>query len=235
MISYAVDESQRQAARVAGALYLLTMATANFSEFCVRRQCIVFGDAAQTARNVVASAQLFQLGVAADLATVAGSAVLTVALYVVLKPVSRQLALLAVLWWLVECSVAAVTVAGDLAMLLFLGGANASPAANAELLQANARLLVSMDAGGNRVAAVFFGLGSTVFCWLWFKSRFIPRALSAFGILASLVPTIVPLATVASSALVDEPLRRARAGTPIIIFEVLLGLWLLRRPPRSPD
>jgi len=41
---------------------------------------------------------------------------------------------------------------------------------------------------------VFLRLGSTVFSYLWFKSRYIPRALAALGIFSSLVLALVTLA-----------------------------------------
>ncbi|MGB9121415.1 MAG: DUF4386 domain-containing protein [Candidatus Angelobacter sp.] len=156
-----------------------------------------------------------------------GSIVLVVALYVILKPVNRNLALVAMFWWLVECSVAAATLGIDFAAVHSLTGSKPLPALNAEQLQSLARLLISLDAGGNRVAALFFGLGSTLFCYLWFKSRYIPRLLAALGILASLVPTFIPLSTIVFASLADLPLRRARTGIPIVIFEVIVGLWLL--------
>jgi hypothetical protein len=227
MAIYAVGDSQRKAARVAGILYLSTIVTANLTEFYVRHQLMVHGDALQTIRNIAAHEQLFRLGIASDLLMLAGSIVLVVALYVILKPVNRNLALVAMFWWLVECSVAAATLGIDFAAVHSLTGSKPLPALNAEQLQSLARLLISLDAGGNRVAALFFGLGSTLFCYLWFKSRYIPRLLAALGILASLVPTFIPLSTIVFASLADMPLRRARSGIPIAIFEVIVGLWLL--------
>jgi len=232
MTIYAVDESQRKAARVAGILYLFTILTANLTEFYVRRQVMVPGDAVKTAMNIAAHEQLFRIAIAGDLLMFAGNVALVVALYVVLKPSNRHLVLLAVFWWLVECSVAAATLGIDFAACLTLGGANQS--SSGDQLQALARLLISLDAGGNRVAALFFGLGSTLFCYLWFKSRYIPRLLAAWGILASLVPTFIPLSTIVFASLADAPLRRARTGIPIVIFEVIVGLWLLIKGINAP-
>ena len=234
MAIFNVDESQRKAAKVAGILYLFTILTANLTEFYVRRQIMAPADALKTAGNIAAHEQLFRLGIAGDLLTFAANVALVAALYVVLKPINRHLALLAVFWWLVECSVAAATLGIDFAAVLSLNGSNSLSALNAEQLQALARLLISLDAGGNRVAALFFGLGSTLFCYLWYKSRYIPRLLAAWGILASLVPTFIPLSTIVFASLADLPLRRARTGIPIVIFEVIVGLWLLIRGIAAP-
>jgi len=234
MAIYAVDESQRKAAKVAGILYLFTIVTANLTEFYVRRQLMVHGDALQTSRNIAAHGQLFRLGIASDLLMFAGHIALAVALYVILKPVNRNLALVAMFWWLVECSVAAATLGIDFAAVHSLTGSNRLPALSTEQLQVLARLLISLDAGGNRVAALFFGLGSTLFCCLWFKSRYIPRLLAGWGILASLVPTFIPLSTIVFASLADLPLRRARSGIPIAIFEVIVGVWLLVKGIDAP-
>jgi Domain of unknown function (DUF4386) len=234
MAIYAVDKSQRKAARVAGFMCLFTMVTANFAEFYVRGRLIVPGDAVQTAKNIAASGQLFRLGIVTDLATLVGGVILVVALYVVLKPVNRDLALLAVFWRLLECSIAAVMVGIDFAVLRLLNGASSLRAFNTEQLQELARLLLGVETGGYRVGALFFGLGSTLFAYLWFKSRYIPRLLAAWGILASLVPTIVPLSTIAFAGLTEAPLRRARTGIPIVVFEVILGVWLLAKGIQAP-
>jgi hypothetical protein len=229
MTLYTIDESQRKAAKVAGILYLFTILAANFAEFYVRRKLIVPADAVRTVTNIAQHEYLFRLGITTDLIMLAASVMLAVALYVILKPVNRNLALVAMFWWLVECSVAAATAGIDFAAVLSLTGSNFSPALNPEQLQALARLLISLDTGGNRAAALFFGLGSTLFCYLWFKSRYIPRLLAALGILASLVPTLVPLSAIVFSSLADAPLRRARSGIPIAIFEVIVGFWLLTK------
>jgi hypothetical protein len=228
-----VDESQRTAAKVAGFLYLFTMAAANFVEFYMRRRVIVPGDAVQTARNIAASGQLFRLVIAGDLLILAAGVMLAVALDVILKPINRGLALLAVFWRLVECSVVAVTVANNFAALLLLSGVD-SRAFSAEQLPAVARLCISMDTAGNRIGAVLFGLSSAVFAWLWFKSRYVPRLLAAFGILASLVPILVPFSTIVLPAMAAVRLRRARTGIPIVIFEVILGFWLLIKGVHAP-
>jgi len=234
MTLYTIDESQRKAARVAGIFYLFTILAANFAEFYVRRKLIAPGDAMRTATNIAQHEQLFRLGITTDLIMLAASVMLVVALYVIFRPINRNLVLLAVFWWLVECSVAAATLGIDFAAVLSLSGSNFLPTLNTDHMQSLTRLLISLDAGGNRVAALFFGLGSTLFCYLWFKSRYIPRLLAALGILASLVPAFVPLSTMVFSSLADLPLRRARTGIPIVIFEVILGFWLLIKGIQEP-
>lgn len=227
MATDTIDRAHLNATRLAGIMYLLTMASANFADFYVRRQLLVTADPQQTLRNIAASGLLVRLGIGSDLITIAASAILVVALYDILKPINRSAALVAVFWWLLECAIAAVVTLNSLAALFLLSGNDSLPAVNTDHFETLAQLFFNADRAGNRIAALFFGLGSTVFCYLWFKSRYIPRTLAAWGILSSLVPIVAPLSTVTFPALIDAPLRRARSGWPIMTFEVMLGLWLL--------
>jgi hypothetical protein len=78
-----IDESQRKAATVVGFSYLFALPPAIFAEFYVRTQLIVFDNAAQTARNIMAHERLFRLGTASNLTVFAIDVVLIIALYVV--------------------------------------------------------------------------------------------------------------------------------------------------------
>src|SRR5213592_537628 len=96
MIIGAIDESQRKAATVVGFSYLFALPPAIFAEFYVRTQLIVF------AINVV----------------------LIIALYVVLMPVNRSLALLATGWGLIETAILVVVTLSDFDVLRILSGAD---------------------------------------------------------------------------------------------------------------
>ena len=99
------DDTQRTAARVVGAAYLVALVPAVFAEFYVRGQLVVAGNAAQTALNIVAHERLFRLGIASNLAVFAIDVALISALYLVLNPINRGLALVALGWGLVETAV----------------------------------------------------------------------------------------------------------------------------------
>jgi hypothetical protein len=231
-----IEDPQRSAAKVAGFLSLLTTLAANFTEFYVRSRLNVPGDAVQTARNIAASGELFRIGIAGDLLTLTSTVVLLVALFTILKPVNRSIALIALFWSLVECAIAAVTISANCGAWMLLRGAGSMQALSPEQLPAFAGFFISLDTAGNRIGALFFGLGSTAFCYLWFRSRYIPRVLAIWGIASSLLPTIAPLATMMLPGWQEAYLhfRRARTGTPITIFDVLLGFWLLVKGISAP-
>ena len=238
MTSGTVDESQRKAARVVGFAYLFALPPAIFAEFYVRTQLIAFDNAAQTAQNIVAHERLFRLGTASNLAVFALDVVLIMALYVVLEPVNRSLALLATGWGLIETATLVVVTLTDFDVLRILAGADYLHAFEANQLQALARLSVSAHADAYNVGLVLAGLRSTAFCYLWFKSRFIPRALAAWGIVASCL-----MGACAFSFIIVPELRKVVGveiyGAPIFLFELTMGFWLLLRglPPSgaAPD
>jgi len=227
-----IDESQRKAARVVGFAYLLALPPAIFAELYVRAQLIASHDAAQTARNIMAHERLFRLGTAGNLTVFAIDVVLIMALYVVLMPVHRSLALLATGWGLIETATLIFVTLSDFDVLRILSGADYLRAFEADRLQALARLSLSAHADAYNVGLVLAGLRSTVFCYLWLKSRFIPRALAAWGVLASVLMGASAFAFIIFPELA-KVIPVAIYGAPIFFFELTMGFWLLLRGLRT--
>ena len=100
--------SQFKAARLAGLLYLIAMATGLFAEFYVHfpSTLIISGDVTKTASNITSNERLYRIGIANNIITFAIDVVLIWALYVLLRPVNRSLALLAVFFRLIETTIA---------------------------------------------------------------------------------------------------------------------------------
>src|SRR2546423_8050639 len=217
-----IDESQRKAARVVGFAYLVALPPAIFAEFYVRTQLIAFDNAAQTARNIMAHERLFRLGTASNLTVFAVDVVLIVALYVVLKPVNRRLALLATGWGLIETASLVVVTLSDFDVLRILSGADYLHAFEANQLQALARMSVSAHGAVYNVGLVLAGLRSTTFCYLWFQSRFIPRALAAWGVLASFLMGAFAFAFIVFPEL-TKVVPVGIYGAPIFLFELTMG------------
>jgi hypothetical protein len=220
-----ITSEQQTAARVAGFLYLFLMATAIFAEIFINGRLIVPGDVAQTAHNIAASEHLFRFGTVVSLLTFAGDIVLVVALYVLLKPVNRSLALLAAFWRLAESAILGLVTLNNFAVALILSGAAYLQAFNTEELQALARLFYSVGGAGYRIGFVFLALGATLFSYLMFKSRYIPRALAAWGIFAYLVMLLVTLAVMVFPHLAG--IVNMVHYMPAFVFEVTTGVWLL--------
>ena len=158
-----IDDSQRKAAKVVGFAYLCALVPAIFAEFYVRGQLVVSDNAAQTALNIVTHERLFRLGIASNLAVFAIDVALITALYVVLRPINRSLALLAAGWGLVETTIMVVVTLSDFDVLRILSGAEYLQAFEADRLQALARLSISAHSAAYNVGLVFGGMRSTAF------------------------------------------------------------------------
>ena len=221
-----VDETQRKAARVVGAAYLSVLIPAVFSEFYVLGRLVVSDNAAQTALNIVAHERLFRAGIASNLAVFAIDVALIAALYVVLKPVNRILALMAMGWGLIETTILVVATLNDFDVLRMLSGAGYLQGFEPDRLHALARLSIGGHRTAYNVALVFAGLRSTVFCYLWFKSRFIPRALAGGGIVASLLMGLCAYLFIIFPELANV-VPVGLYGGPIFLFELTIGFWLL--------
>src|SRR6202158_5256870 len=221
-----IDESQRKAAAVVGLSYLFALPPAIFAEFYVRGQLIAGGNTQQTAPNIMAHQRPFCLGIAINLTVFAVDVVLIIALSLVLMPVNRSVALLATGWGLIETATLAVVTLSDFDVLRILSGADYLHAFEANRLQALARLSISAHADAYNVGLVLAGLRSTAFCYLWFQSRFVPRALAAWGMVASFL-----MGACAFSFIIFPELAKVIAveiyGAPIFFFELTMGFGLL--------
>lgn len=226
-----IDPEQQSAARVVGFVYLMAMATSMFAELYLRGPLIVRGDAVQTAINIVASERLFRLSSVIHVLTFASDVVVGVALYVILRRVNRNVALLAALWRVANAAILAVIILSDFAVLRLLSGAEYLRAFDTAQLQGLARLFISVQVAGFQIGFVFLGLGSTLFSWLWFKSRYVPRALAAWGIFAS---SLLAFGTLAIMLFPGLAIVGLTYMAPMFLYEVGLGLWLLIKGLRVP-
>lgn len=229
-----IDSSQRTAARVAGLVLLLLMAAGFFSQAYVPGRITVAGDAAATARNIVASEQLFRIGIAADVLIFAADILMAVAFYVLLKKVNPGLAMLAVLWRTAQATIMAMNGLSFLTASSVLGGSGTAAALRPDQLQALANTYVGAHAAGFNLGLVFLALGNGVFAYLLFKSNYLPRALSAWGVLAYAVMAAGNLATIVVSGADDTTGGVMIQYLPAFFFEVIAGAWLLFKGVRAP-
>jgi hypothetical protein len=220
-----VDESQRKAAKAAGFAYLITLVTVVYANFGIHDRLIVESNA-ETARNILAHERLFRIGIAGDLVYCAGVVVLLTALYVILKPVNRGLALLAAFWRLVYVLMWLVMTLNLFNALRLLSGADYSRAFEAEPLQALVSLYLGTRFDYYYVGLLFGALASTVYGYLWFKSRYIPRALAAFGVVSSAFCVVCTFVFYIFPNF-DKLVNLWWFDTPMTLFDIALSFWLL--------
>jgi len=221
-----IDESQRTAAKVAGFVYLIMHAIVVYVFFGIHIRLIVQNNAAETARNILAHERLFRIDIAGDVVYGAGFVVLLTALYVILKPVNRGLALLAAFWNLVYVLMWLIMTLNLFDALRLIRGADYLQALEAGRLQALAMLYLRTNFDSYYVGLLFGGLASTVCGYLWFKSRYIPRALAAFVVISSAFCVACTFVLYIFPNF-DKIVGLGWFDTPMGIFNIALSFWLL--------
>jgi uncharacterized protein DUF4386 len=171
-------------ARVAGALYLVSNMFAPFTLLYLPSRFIVRGDAAATARNIIASESLFRLGIVGNLFTFIANIFLALALYQLLKVVHKNMAALMVILFLVGIPIAMLNEVTQLAVLRLLSGADYLNAYATDQLQAIVYLLLGLHDQGLLIAHIFFGLWLLPMGYLVFKSGFIPKFVGVLLVIA---------------------------------------------------
>jgi len=178
------DTSRRKAARVAGFMFLFCLIVPLLNWGLVLSKLIVAEDVIATANNIMANELLFRVGITIELIMSVGLVVLAVTLFTILKSVSRNLALFALCLKLAESVLVAVIVLLSFVALQISNGAASSAAFTPDQLQAPVGFLLNAHTALYSIPMVFLGLDLMVFFYLFFVSRYIPRALASFGILS---------------------------------------------------
>jgi hypothetical protein len=221
-----IDASQQTAAKVAGLAYLIPMAFVVYANFGMRARLLVSGDVAETVRRIAAAVPLFRLSVAFDVVYCIGVVVLLSALYVVLRPVSRHLALLATLLKLVYAVTAMLLVLSLFTIARLVTNPAYVQALETGPLQALVKLNLSATMDEYYVGLAFWAVSATVIGWLWLKSGYIPKALAVFGLVSAAWCTLCTFAYIISPAFSDV-VNLWWFDSPLAIFDIVLSFWLL--------
>ena len=232
MITSTAERSPLFYARVVGTIYLAAMALAMFTQVYVPAQITVPHDTAATARNLVESSGLFRAGIVVDTVIFVSDVVIAWAFYELLKPVDDALARLGAFLRVADAAILTAVTLNGLISVRLLSDADYLQAIDPQQLQGLARLFMGMRGSGLYLGFVFLGAGSTIFAYLLFRSRYVPRLLAGWGIFASALLALGSLATLLS------PWFAAHAAmasmVPMFFYEVPLGLWLLVKGVQVP-
>lgn len=234
MITTKIDNSQRTAAKVAALSYLFTFVIVVFANYALLNPLIVRGNAAETARNIMAHETQLRVTVVCFLGYSLGTLVLLIALYVVLKPINPGLALLGAICRLVFAMLWLLSTLNLLGALRLLGSASYLQVFEADRLQTLARLSIAATFDDYYVGLPFFGLAATVCAWLWLKSNYIPRGLALFGVISSawcVLCAFIYLVFPQFNKIINDYVF----DSPMALFELALSVWLLAKGLKQPE
>jgi hypothetical protein len=214
--------------RFAGLLYVLTSIVGFFAMGYVPSKLIVHGNAAATASNIAASETLFRLGIAAVLIGQAAFIFVALALYDLLKGVSRRHASLMVILILVSIPIALVNELNSIAALVLVRGESVFEKPQRDAL---AMLFLNLHHHGFVVAEIFWGLWLFPLGLLVYRSRFLPRFLGVWLALAGIAWVILSL----TGMLLPQYQNKVDSySQPAFIGEIVFMLWLAIKGAQPP-
>ncbi|HEV2806169.1 MAG TPA: DUF4386 domain-containing protein [Chthoniobacterales bacterium] len=221
-----ITTEQQKAAKVAGITALLAIAIVVAGNYVLLDPLIVPGKAAETAQKILAHERTFRLTVVCFLLYSAVSVVLLSALYVVLKPVNRGLALVGALFRLVFALVWLLSPLQLLGALRLLGHSSYLQPFETDRLQALARVTIAGSFDDYYVGLPFYSLALTICSYLWLRSNYIPRALAWFGLVSSAWCVFCAFVYLLFPGFA-KPVDPYWFDSPMGLFEMALSFWLL--------
>ena len=163
-------------ARVAGALLLISLVAGGLGEAYIPSK-IIGADAATTAANIKSYEFLYRFGFATFLIESLCDVTLVLILYALLRPVNRQLSLLAGLFGLMGTALFAFAELFYFAPTLILGGAPYLKTFSADQLNTFALLSLKFYGFAGMIFTAYYGMAWIVRGYLMFRSSYLPKFL----------------------------------------------------------
>jgi hypothetical protein len=213
----------KRAGRWAGFFYLAFIATFALATY-LKKLPVVSGDAAATAKNIASNEMLFRAGYMSELVAAIFFFMAAWCLYVLLKPVGRNTALLFLLLNAVGVAEESVNALLQFAALPLSTGADYLKVFSEPQLHALGLMFIKLQGTGNIAFTITFGLWLFPLAWLVIKSGYIPKIL---GVLLALDGLVLMVAFV-QMCLFPAQYRLIYPLYPVMfVAEFSLSAWLL--------
>src|SRR5437016_3860565 len=223
--------STKNPCRFACLLYVLMSILGFFAMAYVPSKLIVHGNATATANNSSASETLFRLGIAGELIGQAGFIFVALALYDLLKGVSRRHGSLMVILIVVSIPIAFLNELNAIAALVLVRGTDFLSVFDKPQRDALAMLFLSLHHHGFVVAEIFWGLWLFPLGLLVYRSRFLPRFLGVWLALAGCAWIILSLTGILVPQYQDKVDTYSQ---PAFFGELAFMFWLLIKGAKPP-
>jgi len=219
-------KSSNNTPRFLGAAFLL-QAVASLVWTQLLLSLIVPGDISASMTNIANNPLQMRASIVLTMITAIGVAILGALLYVVLRKENRIIALIALVLYLLEASILAVSRIPLYSLLRI--SQESVMAEQPAYIQTLGNLLYELADFGDWLHMLPFALGAIMFYYLFFKSRYIPRVLSLWGLIAASLALIGTLSVLLGY---DIPMLVFYLNLP---FELTIGVWLLVKGIREAD
>jgi len=219
------EASPQLSGRTGGFLYLIMIVLGIIQQVVIRGKMVIEGDAAATAANLKSMETLWRFGIAIELIMIVITVWVGLILYVLTKPVNKNLALLAVFFNMLATATGAAYSLQLIQALFPLGNTAYLNAFTQDQLYALTSIYIRSQSLGFGITLFLFAPFFFVTSYLIFKSGYLPKFLGLLYIIPGLSYSI------SSLLLILAPVFGAKyyfiiAG-PAVIGELSLSLWLL--------
>ena len=209
--------------RLLGAAFLIVF-VASILSGSLLNAAIGSGSISDNLVNVSNNLTLMRISILVELVTSIGIIVLAVLLYVVFHKQNKIIALVALGWWLAEAITLAVSKIGAFALIpLSLEYVKAGAPDSSYFQTLGDFFYYGLDRQGWAIHMLFFCLGGILWYYLFYRSKYIPRGLSVWGLGAVSLVTINVLVVLFDRSLALQIIMLA----PYLLFEALIGPWLM--------
>jgi uncharacterized protein DUF4386 len=217
------DRSIQRYARIAGILVFISFAAGVFGEAYVPSIMNAPTGGFAAAQNANSHLALVRMGFAAYLVEALCDVSLTLIFYVLLRPVHRNLALLAAFFRLVSTAIFGASEFFYLAALSVAAGAEHLKTFSTEQLNALARFSLDLYGYGSS-APVFYGAAAVVIGYLLYRSEFLPKFLGVLWVLGGVGQMANAFAVV-----VAPSFAAFWQMLPLLLAMMALAFWFLVR------
>lgn len=212
-------------ARVAGIIFLILLVCGPFSMMYVPTTLIAPGDATATAKNIMASQTLFRMGIISDTIIFLSEVVMVVVLYLLFKPVSVAVSMIAAFFRLAMTVIQGCNLLLHFAVLLLLSGAGYLSAIPEDQSHALVMLLLNTHEYGAYIWEAFFSLHCLALGYLIYKSGYFPPFLGVLMVIAALGYLTDSLGNMLFPG--NKDLLAGIVAVTAIIGEIPFFAWLL--------
>jgi len=226
MATRTLERSPQVYARIGGLAYLIIIAAGIMGEIFIRSKIIVPGNAVATTNNISASPLLWRIGIFGDLVMHVFDLVVGIVYYTLLKRVNKDLALLSLLFGLIQTAVLVANKINLMTPLFLLDDANHLKAFSQQQVQTLSYLSIKAHEYGFGFGLIFFGFECLIDGYLIFKSEFLPRILGIMIFIAGICYLTNTFLLIFSPRL-EGILFPALLGPLVFIAEFSMCLWLI--------
>jgi len=216
-------------ARVAGFSYILFTVAGLIKNFLLNGSMTDIS--AVQASGLFENEMHFRLGIVAEVIMFLGVVMASVSFYVVLKSVNKQLAKTALCLRLVEIIIGSIAVVISMAMLALSTKTYLLDKFDLEQLHNIIVITSSLRMPAYEYSWIFMGGAGVITFYLFYKTRYIPRFWSVWGMVTYSSLIIYPLAKL---LIADLPREVMFVMFPGALFELGIGIWLLTMGIKVP-